>query len=88
MDEHTGHGTESGIPAGAPVALKERRDLKKWKAMAGMLDSFPDVLTFSSGTSEHEWRWVIFGQAQELFSNTLIRTTLETEPSDSMVAIF
>jgi len=88
MDEQTGHGTESGTPAAAPVASKGRRELKKWNAMVGMLDSSPDVLTFSSGTSEHERRWVIFGQAQELFSNTLIRTNMETEPSDSMVAIF
>ena len=88
MDEQTGHGTESGTQAAAPVASEGRRELKKWKAMVGMLDSSPDVLTFSSGTSEFERRWVIFGQAQELFSNTLIRTNMETEPSDSMVAIF
>jgi hypothetical protein len=77
------HGT---IP---PQVSDQKREIKKWRAIARMVDTNPDVLPFSLSTTEPERRWVFFSQASGILHQSLTREINGVgDPSEAVVAIF
>jgi hypothetical protein len=48
----------------------QNRVIKKWQAIARMVDTTPDVLPFSLSTTEPERRWVFFARASGILHQT------------------
>jgi hypothetical protein len=68
----------------------QNREIKKWQAIAKMVDINPDVLPFSLSTTEPERRWAFFAQASGILYQSLTREINEVgDITDvSSVAIF
>ncbi len=68
----------------------QNREIKKWQAIARMVDTNPDVLPFSLSTTEPERRWAFFARASGILHQSLTREINEVgDISDtSSVAIF
>jgi len=67
----------------------QNREIKKWGAIARMVNSNPDVLPFSLAITEPERRWAFFSQASGILHQSLTRNTDEiAEMSETVVAIF
>jgi len=67
----------------------QNREIKKWCAIARMVDTNPDVLPFSLSTTDPERRWVFFGQASGILHQLLTREMNEVgDPSEAVVAVF
>ncbi len=67
----------------------QNREIKKWRAIARMVDTNPDVLPFSLSTTEPERRWAFVARASGIFHQTVTREIGEAaEMSEAVVAIF
>ena len=64
-DELPGQGT---IP---DQVSDQNREIKKWRAIARMVNNNPDVLTFSLSTTEPERRWAFFALASGVLAQRL-----------------
>jgi hypothetical protein len=68
----------------------QNREIKKWQAIARMVDTNPDVLPFSLSTTEPERRWAFFSRASGILHQSLTREINEVGDitDTSSVAIF
>ncbi len=67
----------------------KNREIKKWQAIARMVDSNPDVLPFSLSITEPERRWAFFARASGILNQSVTRDIDEAaEISEAVVAIF
>jgi hypothetical protein len=64
----------------------QQREIKKWRAIAIMVDTNPDVLPFSISSTEHERRWAFFSQASGILHTPALRESVESQ--EAVVAIF
>jgi hypothetical protein len=62
----------------------QKREIKKWKAIARMVATNSDVLPFSHSTTEPERRWAFFSQASGILHQSASRAV--DEGSDTSVA--
>jgi hypothetical protein len=77
----------------ASIRLQEsdqNREIKKWHAIAKMVDINPDVLQFSLSITEPERRWAFFAQASGILYQSLTREINEVgdRADASSAAIF
>jgi hypothetical protein len=82
-----------GLPELATIEVQvsdQNREIKKWQAIARMVDRNPDVVPFSHSITEPERRWVFFARASGILHQSLIREINEVgDKTDvSSVAIF
>ncbi|GEM_PF-2857990 len=56
-------GEQYGPGTSRPFISDRTRDIKKWQAIASMVDPDPDVLSFSLTSTESERRWAFFTRA-------------------------
>ncbi|MCX6700375.1 MAG: hypothetical protein NTV68_10705 [Methanomicrobiales archaeon] len=67
----------------------QNREIKKWNAIARMVDPNPEVLPFALSTTEPERQWAFFARASEIVHPPITREIDEvTEISDVVVTIF
>jgi len=67
----------------------KNREIKKWQAIARMVDSNPDVLPFSHSITEPERRWAFFARASGILNQSVTRDIDgAAEMSEAVVAIF
>lgn len=68
----------------------QAREIKKWQAIARMMDNNTDVLPFSLSTTDPEWRWVFFARASGILHQSLSREINEVGDikEASSVAVF
>jgi hypothetical protein len=67
----------------------QNREIKKWQAIARMVDSTPDVLPFSHSITEPERRWAFYARASGIVQRSVTREIDDAaEMSDAVVAIF
>lgn len=72
-----------------PQVSYQNREIKKWQAIARMVDSNPDVLPFPLSTTEPERRWAFFSQASGILLQSGSRVVDETSDSpEAAVDIF
>ena len=72
-----------------PQVSYQNREIKKWQAIARMVDSNPEVLPFSLATTEPERRWAFFSQASGILHLSESRAINEvSETSEAVVDIF
>ena len=72
-----------------PQVSDQNREIKKWRAIARMVDPNPDVLPFPVSTTDPERRWAFFSQASGLLYQSVTREINETaDMPDAVVAIF
>jgi len=65
------------------------REIRKWQAIARMVDPNPDVLPFSLSTTEPERRWAFFSQAYGILQQSESRAMDEvSDTSEEAVDIF
>jgi hypothetical protein len=65
------------------------REIKKWNAIARMVDTTPDVLPFSHSTTEPERRWAFFSQASGILHQSASRAVDEiSDTSGAVVDIY
>jgi hypothetical protein len=91
MDDLTAE--PEGLPELATIQIQvsdQNREIKKWHAIARMVDRNPDVLPFSLSITEPERRWVFFARASGILHQSIIREINEVgDITDaSSVAIF
>lgn len=88
-DLTTDSGDLSGHGTFQPRISDQTRDIRKWQAMARMIDPNPDVLPFSLSTTEPERRWAFFTRAAGIVYPALTRTTEDgSDMSEVAVTIF
>ena len=72
-----------------PQVSYQNREIKKWQAIARMVDSNPDVLPFSLASTEPERRWAFFSQASGILHLSESRAIDEiTDTPEAVVDIF
>jgi hypothetical protein len=72
-----------------PQVSYQNREIKKWQAIARMVDSNPDVLPFSLATTEPERRWAFFSQASGILHLSESRAIDDgSDTSEAVVDIF
>ena len=72
-----------------PQVSDQNSEIKKWRAIARMVDPNPDVLPFSLSTTEPERRWAFVARASGIFHQSVTREIGEAaEMSEAAVAIF
>ena len=67
----------------------QNREIKKWNAIARMVDPNPEVLPFALSTTEPERQWAFFARASGIVHPPITKEIDEfTEISDAVVTIF
>jgi hypothetical protein len=74
MDDLTAVPDELHELAKLPFQVSyQDRQIKKWQAIARMMDNNPDVLPFYLSTTDPERRWVFFTRASGILHQSLSR---------------
>jgi len=82
-------GELSGNRIFQPQVSYRNREIKKWKAIARMVDTNPDVLPFSHSITEPERRWAFFSQASGILHQSASRAVDEvSDTSGAVIDIF
>jgi hypothetical protein len=73
-----------------PQVFYQNREIKKWQAIARMVDPNPDVLPFALTTTDPERRWAFFSQASGILHQSEARAVEEVtdNTSGAVVEIF
>jgi len=72
-----------------PRVADQNREIKKWNAIARMVDPNPEVLPFALSTTETERQWAFFARASGIVNPPVVREIDEVDDiSDAVVTIF
>jgi hypothetical protein len=90
MDDLTAEQRDqSGYGISQPQVSDQNREIKKWHAIARMVDSYPDVLSFSITITDPERRWAFFSQASGILHRSADRAITEvTDTSEVVIDIY
>jgi hypothetical protein len=67
----------------------QNREIKKWHAIARMVNSYPDVLPFSLIITDPERQWAFFSQASGIIRQSKDKSIAEvTDTSEVVIDIY